>query len=96
MRGRGYAAVRFGDVIVVGIYMSPSRRLADFEGFLGVLGSVINRVHPCPVLVLAGFDAKSTAWNSPATYARGGVLEEWAISTGLLILNRAQVTLSGT
>ncbi|KAA5586620.1 hypothetical protein F3H15_37360, partial [Pseudomonas aeruginosa] len=33
-------------------------------------------------------NAKSSAWGSPVTDHRGEVLEEWAVTTGLVVLNR--------
>ncbi|XP_013166408.1 PREDICTED: uncharacterized protein LOC106116895 [Papilio xuthus] len=34
VRGRGYVAALVGDILVVGVYFSPNRSLADFERFL--------------------------------------------------------------
>ncbi|XP_026746894.1 uncharacterized protein LOC113508120 [Trichoplusia ni] len=78
--------------IIGGTLIDPSRgrgwSLADFEGFLVELGAVVNRYHPRPVLVLGDLNAKSSAWGSPVTDSRGEALEEWAVTTGLVVLNR--------
>ncbi|XP_026746947.1 uncharacterized protein LOC113508189 [Trichoplusia ni] len=87
-RGRGWVAAVSDGIAVVGAYFSPNKSLADFEGFLVELGAVVNRYHPRPVLVLGDLNAKSSAWGSPVTDSRGEVLEEWAVTTGLVILNR--------
>lgn len=42
-------------------------------------------------MVLGDFNAKSTAWGSQRTDIRGQVLEQWAVETGLLLLNRGSV-----
>ncbi|KAJ0182129.1 hypothetical protein K1T71_002851 [Dendrolimus kikuchii] len=52
------------------------------------VGTVVARSRPRPVLVLGDFNAKSVAWGSPSTCARGESLEEWAIEQGLVVLNR--------
>ncbi|XP_026746967.1 uncharacterized protein LOC113508210 [Trichoplusia ni] len=87
-RGRGWVAAVSDGIAVVGTYFSPNKSLADFEGFLVELGAVVNRYHPRPVLVLGDHNAKSSAWGSPVTDSRGEVLEEWAVTTGLVVLNR--------
>nr|XP_049691667.1 uncharacterized protein LOC126053518 [Helicoverpa armigera]XP_049704749.1 uncharacterized protein LOC126056273 [Helicoverpa armigera]XP_049706070.1 uncharacterized protein LOC126056578 [Helicoverpa armigera] len=87
-RGRGWVAAVSGGIVIVGAYFSPNKSLADFEGFLVELGAVVGRHHPRPVLVLGDLNAKSSAWGSPVTDPRGEVLEEWAVTTGLVVLNR--------
>ncbi|KMQ86989.1 reverse transcriptase, partial [Lasius niger] len=51
----------------------------------------IGRHLPGLVLVAGDLNAKSVVWGSPATNARGEVLEEWAAELGLLVLNRGSV-----
>ncbi|TLM46683.1 hypothetical protein FEC32_18895, partial [Acinetobacter baumannii] len=87
-RGRGWVAAVSDGIGIVGAYFSPNKSLADFEGFLVELGAVVGRYHPRPVLVLGDLNAKSSAWGSPVTDHRGEVLEEWAVTTGLVVLNR--------
>ncbi|KAJ0179616.1 hypothetical protein K1T71_005328 [Dendrolimus kikuchii] len=91
VRGRGYVAATIGEIVVVGGYFSPNRRLADFEGWIEEVGTVVARSRPRPVLVLGDFNAKSVSWGSPNTCARGEALEEWAIEKGLVVLNRGSV-----
>jgi hypothetical protein len=87
-RGHGYVAAWSGDVMIVGAYFSPNRQLAEFERFLAEIGTMISRSRPGMVLVAGDLNAKCTAWGSPATDARGAELEEWAVATGLIVLNR--------
>ncbi|KAJ0177648.1 hypothetical protein K1T71_006521 [Dendrolimus kikuchii] len=87
VKGRGYVAATIGEMVVLGGYFSPNRRLADFEGWIEEVGTVVARSRPRPVLVLGDFNAKSVAWGSPSTCARGEALEEWAIEKGLLKLS---------
>ena len=90
-RGRGYVAVQWREFILIGVYFSPNKCLADFESFLGEVGALIGQHSPRPVLVVGDLNAKSTAWGSPATDVRGETLEEWAALTGLSVLNQGSV-----
>ncbi|XP_048005626.1 uncharacterized protein LOC125241279 [Leguminivora glycinivorella] len=86
-KGKGYVAALCGEIWFVATYFSPNRCLADFEQFLGEVGELIGRLLPRPVIVAGDFNAKSTAWGSPATDAKGATLEEWAVAAGLALLN---------
>ncbi|XP_026327647.1 uncharacterized protein LOC113235940 [Hyposmocoma kahamanoa] len=87
-RGLGFVAARWGEVILIGVYFSPNRSLAQFQAFLETLERTVRRAAPTRVLVLGDFNAKSAAWGSPVTNARGPELENWAAVLGLAILNR--------
>ncbi|XP_026331368.1 uncharacterized protein LOC113238749, partial [Hyposmocoma kahamanoa] len=87
-RGSGFVAARWGEVILIGVYFSPNRTLAQFQAFLETLERAVRRAAPTPVLVLGDFNAKSAAWGSPVTNTRGPELENWAAVLGLAILNR--------
>lgn len=91
IKGRGYVAALVGGVMVIATYFSPNRVLAEFESFLVDVGTLVGQNHLHPVLVLGDFNAKSAAWGCPITDARGDALEEWALTTGLLILNQGSV-----
>ena len=90
-RGEGYVAAKWGEIAVVGVYYSPNRDLAQFEEYLGRVSAEIGRHLPGLVLVAGDLNAKSVVWGSPATNARGEVLEEWVAELGLLVLNRGSV-----
>ncbi|XP_026727799.1 uncharacterized protein LOC113493949 [Trichoplusia ni] len=90
-RGRGFVASHVGDLLVVGVYFSPNRQLAEFEEFLGRLGTFVGSNRSRPVVIAGDFNAKSTAWGSPVTSARGRLVEEWALELGLVLLNRGSV-----
>ncbi|CAB3254559.1 unnamed protein product [Arctia plantaginis] len=87
-KGTGYVAVEWGGITIYGVYFSPNRSLNDFEVFLISLETSIRRLASGHVLVLGDFNAKSIAWGSPRTDARGEAVEEWAASVGLCLLNR--------
>ncbi|XP_047544466.1 uncharacterized protein LOC125076778 [Vanessa atalanta] len=86
-RGRGFVVAAVGGVAIVGVYASPNRSLAEFEQLLVEVGALVGQASPNPVLVAGDFNAKSTAWGSPSTDARGEALEEWAVSLGLAVIN---------
>ncbi|XP_026331173.1 uncharacterized protein LOC113238563 [Hyposmocoma kahamanoa] len=86
-RGSGFVAARWGEAILIGVYFSPNRSLAQFQAFLETLERAVRRAAPTPVLVLGDLNAKSAAWGSPVTNARGPVLEDWAAALGLVVLN---------
>ncbi|KAM3960856.1 putative 115 kDa protein in type-1 retrotransposable element R1DM [Aphomia sociella] len=90
-RGEGYVVVGLGETVVAGVYFSPNRSLSDFEDFLDGLGTVLRLYSARPVLVMGDFNAKSAAWGSPVTDARGRDLEEWATTADLTVLNRGSV-----
>ncbi|KAJ0169641.1 hypothetical protein K1T71_014826 [Dendrolimus kikuchii] len=79
------------EAAVVGGYCSPNRSLADFETWLVDAGRIAAQSRSLPVVMLGDFNAKSTAWGSPATDQRGEALEEWAIQSQLVVLNRGSV-----
>lgn len=89
--GDGCVAVVVDGVGFLGVYFSPNRALAEFEDFLAEVDSLWQRLGTDRVVVAGDFNAKSTAWGSPASDARGSVLVEWAISKGLALLNRGTV-----
>ncbi|KAG6450821.1 hypothetical protein O3G_MSEX006776 [Manduca sexta] len=90
-KGQGYVAALLGGLWIVGVYFSPNRPLAEFESFLVRLGALVEQGQPHPAIVAGDFNATSVVWGSPVTNARGRVLEEWAISVGLAVLNRGSV-----
>ena len=92
IRGSGFVASLVGDFVVIGVYFSPNRSLSEFERLLTDVGAVIGQCRPRPVLVAGDLNAKSTAWGSPATDARGEALEDWLVSSGLSVVNRGSVS----
>ncbi|XP_037294360.1 uncharacterized protein LOC119189284 [Manduca sexta] len=90
-RGQGCVAARFGGIVVVGCYFSPSRTLAEFHNSLRELSDVVVEYGSLPVVVLGDFNAKSQAWGSRYTDVRGRMVEDWALEVGLDVLNRGSV-----
>ncbi|XP_076383954.1 uncharacterized protein LOC143261255 [Megalopta genalis] len=87
-RGRGYVAVEWGDITVVGVYISPNGALRRVREFLDGLHACLARFASRPDLVLGDFNAHATAWGSRGTNARGEAVLAWAASLDLRLLNR--------
>jgi hypothetical protein len=87
-KGRGYVAVLWEGFVVIGVYFSPNKTLAEFETYMDELTEVVRRMAQRQVLVMGDLNAKATDWGSPRTDARGRVVCEWAAATGLVLLNR--------
>jgi len=85
--GGEYVAVRWSDVVVVGVYLAPSLDRATYEERLGKIGDCVSKYAPSPILVAGDFNAWSRTWGSRSTNERGAVLERWAASLRLHLLN---------
>jgi hypothetical protein len=89
-RGPGYVAAEWERMVVVATYFSPNRPLIAFEGHLENLARVLRREAPKPVLLMGDLNAKSAAWGSPVTDARGETLRDWAVTMGLAVVNQGR------
>ncbi|XP_068985002.1 uncharacterized protein [Bombus flavifrons] len=87
-RGRGFVAVKWGDLAVVAIYVSPNISQAEYASFLDGLAACTRRLGACPSLVLGDFNAHSTAWGSHRTNRRGRDVQDWAAALDLRLMNR--------
>ncbi|TLM23919.1 hypothetical protein FEC38_19220, partial [Acinetobacter baumannii] len=90
-RGQGFVAVKLEETVVIGAYFSPNRPTVEFGHFLGGIGAIARRLAPRPVILAGDLNAKSVAWGSPRSDARGRLLERWAHAAGLCLLNRGSV-----
>jgi endonuclease/exonuclease/phosphatase family metal-dependent hydrolase len=90
-KGRGCVLVVLADVAVVGVYFSPNKSVMEFEQFLAEVGALVTEAHPTPVVVAGDFNAKSRLWGSPTSDVRGEMVEEWAVSTGVVLLNKGSI-----
>ncbi|XP_071650764.1 uncharacterized protein [Temnothorax longispinosus] len=89
--GNGFVVVRWDRAYVAGVYVSSAVDAASFERSLNDLKIILDRVLPAQVMVAGDFNAKSALWGSPVTDRRGRILECWAASLGLVVLNRGGV-----
>ncbi|XP_068974756.1 uncharacterized protein [Bombus flavifrons] len=87
-RGRGFVAVKWGDLAVVAVYVSPNISRAEYASFLDGLAACTRRLDACLSLVLGDFNAHSTAWSSRRTNRRGRDVQDWAAALDLRLMNR--------
>jgi len=74
-------------MVVVGVYLAPSLDRATYEEKLGKIGDCMSKYAPSPTLVAGDFNAWSRIWGSRSTNERGAILERWAASQRLHLLN---------
>lgn len=86
--GLHYVAVRWGTMVVVGVYFPPSGTLSDFEEWLDGLETCVRRLQTKPTLIAGDFNSWSRTWGSRRSGARGKALEEWAAELDLVLLNK--------
>ncbi|XP_053999810.1 uncharacterized protein LOC128887673 [Hylaeus anthracinus] len=91
-RGDGFVGAEGGGLALIGVYAPPSAPLAAFEWLLDGVRDALSRSLVARTLVLGDFNAKSTAWDGPATDSRGRAVLEWASSGDLRLLNRGSVS----
>jgi len=85
--GTEFVVVRWGDIIVVGVYIPPGRGRTFFENRLERIGEAVREYASYPIIVAGDFNAYSGVWGSRRTDLRGRILEGWAASLGLHLLN---------
>jgi len=86
-RGRRFAAVDWGDVIVVSCYFPPSLGDGEFLRDLNELGVRVREVPGRPIFILGDFNARSPAWDPGQPNRRGKLLLDWMGLLDLQILN---------
>ncbi|XP_011859291.1 PREDICTED: uncharacterized protein LOC105556790 [Vollenhovia emeryi] len=91
-RGDRHVAVRWGPIVVVGVYLRPDKSLSLYEDWLADVEQTVRRFGREPVLVAGDFNAHSVAWGSRRTNNKGRALENWAAALGLVLLNRSRVS----
>jgi len=81
-------AARWGQWLVVGVYLPPRLKLPEVEGRLDDIQACIERYRQWPALVAGDFNAHSVSWGSRQTNPKGIAVENWAARLGLILLNR--------
>ncbi|KAG5318035.1 MOS1T transposase, partial [Pseudoatta argentina] len=86
--GEGYVAVKWGDMRIIGTYISPSFDVSRFEERLELLEACLGRLAGGPIILAGDFNAKSPLWGPARIDVKGRLLEEWATAVGLCCLNQ--------
>lgn len=85
-RGKGYVMIEWGEYKIISVYCSPNEKRDVFEKLLEDIGECIGKHRGNKVIVGGDMNARSKMWDRRYNY-RGYLLEEWADSKGLLVLN---------
>lgn len=86
--GDGFIAVRWGGILVVGVYLSPRLRVIEVEARFERIARCVRARGPLPALIMGDFNAHATMWGSRRDSARGRVVVDWANSLGLQCVNQ--------
>ncbi|XP_011136615.2 uncharacterized protein LOC105181503 [Harpegnathos saltator] len=86
--GRHFVVVRWGVLIVVGVYLPPAKSLGlpNYGSRLDDIGKAMLRYLSGPVIIAGDFNAKSLLWGSRRGDRRG-IVEEWTAGLDLHSIN---------
>lgn len=88
--GAGYVIVRWGEVHIIGVYISPNIRISAVEDKLDEISRRIRALGPAPIIIGRDFNAHSVTWGGRRNDARGSLVIDWTAAEGLICLNRGQ------
>lgn len=91
-QGHHYVVVKWGPIIVVGVYLPPSGNLTQYENRLHDIATYVRQLDLAPTIIAGDFNAWSTVWGSRKTNTRGEMLEEWAAELGLQLINTGRTS----
>lgn len=91
-RGHGYVLVEYGDMVVVGCYISPAATVEELEKYLDEVQAHLLLYRSRPCIVAGDFNCKATQWGSAVTTAKGAILVDWVATQNLWVLNRGTVS----
>ncbi|XP_018312251.1 uncharacterized protein [Mycetomoellerius zeteki] len=86
-RGQHYVAVKWGDAIIVGVYLSPNIEATAVEKAMEEIERCVLFHHDKSIVIGGDFNAKAEMWESPVTNPRGIFLTNWVSDMGLICLN---------
>jgi len=85
--GVGFVAVKYDKFNVLSCYISPNASIRIFEDILENISGCI-RAFSGPFIIGGDFNAHSVLWGSSNANRRGALMERWAASGGLCIVNK--------
>lgn len=66
-KGDGYVAVKWGKMVVVGVYIPPKLQTIRYEAKLRKISACIRRNRSHPLIVAGDFNAHATLWGGRHT-----------------------------
>ncbi|XP_025262754.1 uncharacterized protein LOC112637374, partial [Camponotus floridanus] len=85
--GVGFVAIKCNKFYVLSCYISPNVTTMVFEDILESINCCMNAL-PGPFIIGGDFNAHSVLWGSSHTNRRGALLERWAASGDLRLINK--------
>lgn len=82
-----HVIVQYGNVYLTSCYTSPNCTLVEYAKFLDKLEHDINRLIGNKVLICGDFNSNSEYWSNGITNPKGELVEEWAATHGLILIN---------
>ncbi|XP_018313881.1 uncharacterized protein [Mycetomoellerius zeteki] len=89
-RGRHHVIVKWGDMIIIGVYLSPNIETSEVERAMEEVERCVLFHHNKPIIMGGDFNAKTEMWESPVTNPRGIFLTNWVSNMGLICLNSGE------
>ncbi|XP_018361405.1 PREDICTED: uncharacterized protein LOC108760108 [Trachymyrmex cornetzi] len=86
-RGKRFAAVEWGNTVVVFCYFPPSLDDEDFLRDLGELEGKLTGALGRPIVIAGDFNARALAWDSGGRNRRGDLLLGWLAAMDLVVIN---------
>lgn len=87
--GEGFLVVKWGEMVVIGTYISPSFDIAQFEDRLADIECCYNRFYTKPTVIAGDFNAKSNHWGHAAQTSWADTLRtgrpRWACAVLILV-----------
>lgn len=90
--GTGFAIAKWGETLLVSVYLSPALSVSDVEERLDELTRHLNAVRGAPIIIGGDFNARAAMWGSSTTNTRGRLVIDWASANRLVCLNRGNVS----
>lgn len=85
--GWGFVEVRIGGLRVYSVCLPPNESRADLEDRLDRLTNSVRKTGPSPYVIMGDFNAASINWCSRYTNICGEIVDGWAATMDLVLLN---------
>lgn len=86
-RGEHYVVVRWGDIIIIGVYLSPNVGTTIVEKTIEAIERCVRFYNDRAIVIGGDFNAKAEMWKSPVSNPRGLLITNWVSEMGLICLN---------
>lgn len=84
---KDFVIIELAGIAIAFFYFSPNGSSADFESTLDILERAIKKIRMKGVILAGDFNARSTSWRDKLTNNKGLILERWAETNELNLIN---------